>query len=298
MIEIMNGDCRKLVQKIPDKSIDCVMTSPPYWALRDYGHDDQMGMESTPEEYIENMVSFFNDVKNKLKNSGNCFVNIGDTYASSKVKSIPTKSLCMIPQRFAWNMIENGWILRSQIIWHKPNGMPESVKDRMAKRYETVFHFVKSPNYYFDLDSIREEHSEESIKRAMRGNSSKNKYAKDSHLPNGVHANTMSKARDFKGYDGMYEKVKNGETPLHPKGKNPGDVWSINNKSYKGAHFATYPIELVERTILSGCPINGIVLDPFGGSGTTGEFCKNNNRYCILMELNGDYTSLIEERCL
>jgi len=317
MITIKIGNSFDLIKELPDKSIDCVMTSPPYWNLRDYNHPDQLGLEKTPEEYIKKLIDFFDNVKMKLKDTGNLFLNLGDTYSGSKVGNtngvyadvvdktkayattssfkknkgnLPTKCLCMLPQRFAWNMIECGWILRNEIIWHKKNHMPESVTDRLTKAHEIVYHFVKQGKYYYNLDAIREPH-ETQEKRPMG----------------------IIRSREW-GYNGKYEGNKLHEDFGSPRtqrkhevsqvvasntnGKNPGDVWSIVTQPYPESHFATFPLELIRRPILAGCPENGNVLDPFAGSGTVGEFCRKNNRNAILFELNPDYKKLIEDRSL
>jgi len=241
--------------------------------LRDYGHPDQIGLEETPEKYLETMWSLFDDIKLKLKDEGNCFVNLGDTYGSGSGgpsntcclginhalisrESTKPKCLLMIPQRFAWGMIEHGWILRNEIIWHKKNHMPESVTDRLTKSHEVIWHFVKQQKYYYDLDRIR-----------ITG-------------------------------DGKGISTHSGNSLNHELGKNPGDVWQINTQPYADAHFAVFPIELVRRPILSGCPVGGHVLDPFGGSGTVAEFCRKNDRECTIFELNPEYESLIKERSM
>lgn len=272
MIKINIGDCRNLIHDLDDNSIDCVMTSPPYWGLRDYGHEDQIGLEETPEQFLDNLVGLFSNIKDKLKVSGNCFVNLGDTYGKDK-------SMCMIPERFAWQMIESGWILRNKIIWYKPNHMPESVTDRLTKSYEVVYHFTKSQKYFYDLDAIREPHKENSLKRWKKGGEIVEKT---------------------KGWDenSSHVGLRAASNPLNEKGKNPGDVWHINTKPYSKAHFAVYPLELVRRPILAGCPVGGVVLDPFGGSGTTAEFCRKNQRDCIIMELNPEFKPLIEGRSM
>lgn len=291
------------------------MTSPPYWGLRNYNHPDQIGLESTPEEYLTNLWHVFDLVKPILKDVGNCFVNLGDTYnqikhgntdlknkransntfIKNKCKSLPDKCLCMIPQRFAWGMVERGWILRNEIIWHKSNHMPESITDRLTKSHEVVYHFVKKGKYYYDLDAIREPHKTQE------------------NRPSGI-----IRSRTF-GYNGKYEgnklhedfgsprartqrkktgiKFDDNENP-NPKGKNPGDVWQISTKPYREAHFAVFPLKLVEKPILAGCPVGGHVLDMFGGSGTVGEFCRHNDRSCTLIELNNKYKPLIKSRTM
>lgn len=316
MIDIKIGDCRDLIKDVPNESINCVITSPPYWGLRDYGHSDQIGQEETPEDFIKTLVDLFADIKNKLIIDGNCFVNLGDTYASNT--NLPAKCMCMIPERFAWGMIQNGWILRNKIVWYKPNHMPDSAQDRLTKAYKIIYHFVKSKKYYYDLDAIREPCTS---KNRMRDKS--NEKYNDSYIggyfskgirseqnPKGKNPgdvweiNTESvsspRARTQRKSEMLRELcpgINHGDViGCNSKGKNPGDVWEINTKPYRKAHFATYPLELIRRPILAGCPKGGIVLDPFGGSGTTGEFCRKNNRNCILFELNEEYKPLIIER--
>ncbi len=366
MIDLQIGDSRKLIHGLTEKSIDCVCTSPPYWGLRDYGHADQIGLEKTPEEYLKTMLDFFDDVKLKLKDEGNCFVNLGDSYSGSQPKkpgdtdkSIikahrdaeasfrgtiinfpPAKCMCLIPSRFAWGMIEHGWILRNEIIWAKPNHMPESVTDRLTKSHEVIYHFVKQQKYYYNLDAIREPHKDSSMERYTRplkmggakhagkqgfeiysgndwkpeGYSGKFEGANDAESFGSPRARTQRKGADYKGkWEDDQEYMNNIQVRInearangvphdsalnHPKGKNPGDVWTIPTAPYPESHFATFPIELIRRPILAGCPIGGTVLDPFGGSGTVGEFCRNNERDAILFELNPEYSKLINERAM
>jgi DNA modification methylase len=311
------------------------------------------------------MLHVFDLVKPKLKDVGNCFVNLGDTYSSStkgnggidkqnigaaesqhfemiKVSSnIPDKCLCMIHQRFAWGMIEHGWILRNEIIWHKPNHMPESVTDRLTKSHEAIYHFVKQGKYYYDLDAIREPFAESSIKRITQPNVMNQTGGKeqtdlrgDPISGNASRCNKMVQSL-AKKYDGKFDgnsdhdefgsprartqrtkmaadtnhngnslKDKrdyyrdNGLPEGHPLGKNPGDVWQINTQPYSEAHFAVFPLKLVEKPILAGCPKGGMVLDMFGGSGTVAEFCRHNERECTIIELNDEYKSLIKERSM
>lgn len=324
MIDIQIGDARKLIKKVGNQFFDCVMTSPPYWGLRDYGHDDQIGLEDTPEKYLKTMLNLFDDIKLKLKDTGNCFVNLGDTYAGSggaggdynkgglkegqprykqSESNLQAKCLCMIPERFAWGMIEDGWILRNKIIWHKLNHMPESVTDRLTKSHEVIYHFVKQQKYYYDLDAIREPHADSSIKRysqpkplIMGGN----KYRQDDNMR--LYSGNTWKPRaprknDDTEYGGNGSGFQNhsGNSLNHPLGKNPGDVWKIALQPYSKAHFAVFPIELVRRPILAGCPPGGHVLDPFGGSGTVAEFCRLNDRDCTIFELNPEYETFIKK---
>lgn len=264
----------------------------------------QLGLEPTPELFIKHLLDFFDDVKLKLKNDGNCFVNLGDTYGSGsgggdtksekqisnegsliKRKNTISKCLLMIPQRFAWGMIERGWILRNEIIWSKPNHMPESVTDRLTKAHEVIYHFVKQGKYYYNLDAIREKPTEP-IRKTNRIN---DYHSKDKE--SGTHY--MGGINEYR-----LKKRQNGEPECHPLGKNPGDVWNITTQPYPESHFAVFPLELVRRPILAGCPPQGTVLDPFGGSGTVGEFCRHNDRNAILFELNPAYKPLIEDRAM
>ena len=336
MIDIQIGDARNLIKEVEDKFFDCVMTSPPYWGLRDYGHDDQIGLEATPEEYLKTMLNLFDDIKLKLKDAGNCFVNLGDSYSTKSAGlangdygklgytgrapaiiqpkiNLPDKCCCMIPERFAWGMIEHGWILRNKIIWYKPNHMPESVTDRLTKSYEVIYHFVKQQKYYYDLDAVREPHKWIDIKGNRIGSNTVGAISKteqynyngkfdgrrDSESYGSPRARTQRKNDDTGfGTDGKGIQNHSGNSLNHPLGKNPGDVWKISLQPYSDAHFAVFPIELVRRPILAGCPPGGHVLDPFGGSGTVAEFCRKNDRNCTIFELNPEYKELINERSM
>ncbi len=501
MIDVQIGNSFDLINTLPNKSIDMVMTSPPYYSLRDYktepiifdglpdcehnfsfkirrnndksgGHGNidnglasktcsaqdsarfgeptqlcskcgawrgQLGLEPTPELYLKHMLNFFDDVKLKLKDEGNVFVNLGDSYSSSgatnqgthtafgkltdigiqtkghRVQNLPAKCLCMIPSRFAWGMIEHDWILRNEIVWFKKNHMPESVTDRLTKAHEVIYHFVKQQKYYYDIDAIREPHKDSSMERYQRplkmggakhagkrgfeiysgndwkpeGYTGKFEGANDVESFGSPRARTQRKGAEYKGkweddqeYMGEMQKrinearangVPHDSALNHPKGKNPGDIWTIPTAPYPESHFATFPLELVRRPILAGCPKEvcikcgapkrqvihipknsnafnirvrdvkegrikyidrkasneeiecynedeyqgtnrehiiavgcdcnagfkpGIVLDPFAGSGTVGEFCRHNDRNAILFELNPEYKSLIDERTL
>jgi len=256
--KIINGDVLEALKRLPSDSIDCIVTSPPYWSLRDYGVEGQIGLEPTLDEYLDKLLQVTKELKRILKPTGVMFWNHGDNYSGSLrgfdkngknyVKSeiqlgnkgsfvmppdwnkinIPRKSLCLQASRLAIRMIdEQGWILRNDIIWHKPNHMPESVKDRFTKAYEHVFMFVKKEKYWFDLDAVREPHlNKYNTCASRREDCSTNQYAKSAHGP-----------EDY-----------------HPLGKNPGDVWVINTEPFPEAHFAVFPTKLVERCILAGCP--------------------------------------------
>jgi DNA modification methylase len=297
------------------------------WGLRDYGHPEQIGLEPTPEEYLQNLWTVFDGVKVALKDTGNCFVNLGDTYSSrsgglasgdygklgydgrapaikQSKTDLPDKCLCMIPERFAWGMIERDWILRNKIVWHKPNHMPESVTDRLTKSYEVVYHFVKQQKYYYNLDAIREPHkttdnrnvADRHLKYRGKFDGSDNSESFGSPRSRTQRNKDKHASNDSRTSAGLHED--RWDEYFNEKGKNPGDVWSINTKPYSKAHFAVFPIELVRRHILAGCPIGGHVLDPFGGSGTVAEFCRKNERNCTLIELNPEYKELQIDRSM
>lgn len=299
-MRIINGDSLEVLKTLPDESVDCAITSPPYWALRDYGCDGQLGLEPTFQEYIDKLCNIFDEVKRVLKKEGTCWVNIGDTYASGGGASrhkgyndpkypngrtgefeepsanpqagAKEKSLCQIPSRFAIEMTNRGWILRNEIIWHKPNCMPSSVEDRFTVDFEKVFFFVKSKKYYFE--QILEPYESEPTDADRKRNKSSEKYEGT----------------------GLYSE---GERDYYSKGgRNKRTVWSITTKGFSEAHFATYPEALVEPMIKSGCPMGGIVLDPFSGSGTTGRVAIDNGRDYIGIELNPEYIKIQEKRLM
>lgn len=289
---ILNGDALEMLKKIPDKSVHCCVTSPPYWGLRDYGVENQIGQEETPQEYVKKLVVIFREVWRVLRDDGTLWVNLGDTYAANRPNgnSPPTntrnkhghygkmilseglkpKDLVGIPWRVAFALQDDGWYLRSDIIWHKPNAMPESVRDRPTKSHEYIFLFSKSPKYYYDAKSI-----EEPAKWERWGKQTTKKR----------NPGTMSWVQD-----------KSKEELQRRKTKNKRTVWSVSTKPYKGAHFAVYPPELIEPCVLAGCPEGGIVLDPFFGSGTTGQVAIQNKRKYIGIELNQEYVELAKRR--
>lgn len=290
------GDSLEVLKSLPDESINLVVTSPPYWGLRDYGMDGQIGTEPTFDEFINNLCKIFDEVKRVLTPDGACWVNLGDTYggrvggAQGKNgqfagRSITTarlkhtkpapKSLLQIPARFSIAMSDRGWILRNEIIWHKPNAMPQSVTDRFSVDYEKFFFFVKSKKYYFQQQFEPWVQRPNDIKRA---------------------------AEKHPGYNGKHADGKQGQgikgQPVGDpsKGRNKRSIWNVATRAYKGAHFAVYPPELIEPIVLSSCPEGGIVLDPFFGSGTTGLVASKHKRHYIGIELNPEYKLLAEER--
>lgn len=410
---VIIGDVIKALNKVPDESIDCVVTSPPYWQQRDYGFDDQIGLEDESIEYVNQMVKIGNQIRRILKSEGSYFLNVGDKYLK--------KDLQMIPSRIATKMQKNGWILRNFIVWYKPNHMPSPIKDRFTTTWEPIFFFVKdtdnytTPEYHFFLDNIRIPHKSnngekydpkkilsneeynnlpeklkniddlpryidvntyekipKSLKKKENGEyEGKFKNAKKMNLGaspgarlsvNGIYYSgpyrkynpneldvikylrewktkkgysisdiasktniketTVShwfrtdrggrclpdhedwlKLKDVLGFDKKYDKEM---TEVHYKlqglkqnenGKNPGDMWSMNTGSLSKAHFSIFPEELPKRVIESVCPKDGIVLDPFAGSGTTGKVARQLNRRSILIELQEDYIDIIKERC-
>jgi DNA modification methylase len=277
---IIGGDSLKVLKTIPSESVDCVVTSPPYWTLRDYQVQGQIGLEPTIEEYLEKLLAVFAEMRRVLKPSGTCWVNFGDTYADkNNVKfSVPPKSLCLIPSRFALKMIEQGWILRNEIIWHKPNAMPQSVADRFTVDFEKIFFFVKSQKYYFRRQYEPLKNPPE-LKRRFSNPFGNHKYW-----------NVARKRRN------NLAKIKRNQTAILKKGRNKRCVWSIGTGVSNAGHFAVYPPRLIETPIKAGCPKGGIVLDPFVGSGTTAVVARKLNRNFIGIELNPDYARLARSR--
>ena len=270
MIEIIKGDCLQSLKKLEDQSINTCVTSPPYWGLRNYNDEEkQLGMEDTIEKFVENLVKVFREVKRVLREDGTVWLNLGDTY-------LQNKQLVGIPWRVALALQQDGWYLRQDIIWHKPNPMPENIKDRCTKAHEYIFLLSKRPKYFFDNEVIKED----------------------------------CVGKDERKWADSYEKagsIKQGETNANIKRtkryskddsfkRNKRSVWTVTTKPFKGAHIATFPMDLIEPCVLAGCPVGGTVLDPFAGSGTTGIVAASNDRDAILLELNEDYIKLALDR--
>jgi len=270
--QIILGDCLQSMQSLKEKSINCCVTSPPYFGLRDYGVDGQIGLEQTPEEYAVKMVAVFREVRRVLRDDGTLWLNIGDSYGKGK-------QLLGIPWRLAFALQADGWVLRQEIIWHKPNPMPESVKDRCTKAHEQIFLLSKSPRYYFDSEAMKEDAVGGQTGKAA---SFKRDGSKREQTIPGQAYGTHRPEREDVAYNG--EK------------RNRRSVWNVATRPYKGAHFATFPPALIEPCILAGCPSDGVVLDPFGGSGTTAGVAIKNGRRAILCELNPDYAEMVAER--
>ena len=305
--KIICGDALETLRKFPDESIHCVITSPPYYGLRDYHKERQIGREKTVEEYLERLVAVFREVKRVLKADGTCFLVIGDSYAGTgskgeqndpkypkgrngqnssitqKVLGYKSKDLMGIPWRLALLLREDGWYLRSDIIWHKENAMPESCRDRPTRSYEHVFLLSKSPRYYYDYEAMAEPMKEVSKKRYVRGRSANNKYLnKDA----GISVQKINEARRYGYYKG--DNI--------PQFRNKRDVWTINTTSFRGNHYAAFPPKLAEICMIAGCPKGGIILDPFVGSGTVGFVALMQDRKYIGIELNEEYCKLAMKR--
>lgn len=307
--QILQGNSLSILKELPSRYFNTCVTSPPYWGLRDYGVDGQLGLEATPEEYVQNLVEVFREVKRTLRDDGTLWLNLGDSYASvhtgghksekstvganhegaqefKQNKAQPHtyglkhKDLVGIPWMVAFALRADGWYLRSDIIWHKPNPMPESVTDRPTKAHEYIFLLSKSKNYYYDYEVIKEEQQQESLDRLKRGWNGDG----ERDYPSGVQ-NHLNKY--FGKTDEEIEKIG---------GRNKRTVWTITTKPYKEAHFATFPLDLIEPCILAGCPEGGRVLDPFFGSGTTGEASIKHNRNFTGIELNAEYIELAKRR--
>ena len=302
---IFCGDALDVLRTLPDNSVHCCITSPPYYALRDYGAEGQIGRENTPAQYVERLTEVFSEVRRVLRPNGTLWLNIADTYAGKgnqgdsvdpkypngrtgqtvainrKVEGCKAKDMIGIPWMLAFALRDTGWYLRSDIIWQKANPMPESCKDRPSRCYEHIFLMAKSRKYYFNAEAIAEPVTESTPMR-MRRKFGKNKYSA------GIPGQTHQHLNDYRPNSYAEEDI--------PLLRNKRDVWQINSVPYKGAHFAAYPPKLVETCLLAGCPPDGIVLDPFLGSGTTAAVAKQMGRHYIGIELNPDYCTLAEQR--
>ncbi len=305
---IIHNDCLAALKDMPDESVHCCVTSPPYYGLRDYGIKGQVGREATPEQYIAKLAEIFMEVYRVLKTDGTCWLNISDTYCGTGSKGGLTdpknpegrngqkvsiaqnvagckhKDLIGIPWMLAFALRDRGWYLRNDIIWQKGNAMPESVKDRLTRSYEHIFLLAKSQKYFYDAAAIAEPIAEDTARRYMGGRGGSHKYSGE--VPGQAGVQSFNRPRKA-------GEIKEEDISLF---RNCRDVWLINTVPYRGKHFAAYPPKLAERCILAGCPEGGIVLDPFFGSGTTGLAAVRNGRQYIGIELNGEYCVLAGER--
>ena len=351
--KIYQGDSLEVLRTFPDEIVDCVVTSPPYWGLRDYGTadweggdpecnhkpefiasktatvgndvkdigkkyykdnclkcgakrvDKQLGLEETPEEFAQNLVKLFREIKRVLKKSGTVWLNLGDSYCgtgskgewtdpkhkegrngqviaiNNKIHGLKSKDLVGIPWRVAFALQDDGWYLRQDIIWHKPNPMPESVQDRCTKSHEYIFLVTKSPKYYYDADAIREDSVDPESYTGRRERNAPSMYFVDK--------------KNLKNAGSVQENGKLTSGQVYEK-RNKRSVWSITTKPYSEAHFATFPPDLPELCIKAGSPEDGIVLDPFFGSGTTGWVAQRLGRRWIGIELNPEYIQIADKR--
>lgn len=336
-VKVLHGDCREVLKTLHDESVHCVVTSPPFFNLRDYGVEGQIGLENTLTEYIETMVGVFREIKRVLRKDGTVWLNLGDCYAGAGDRSnggkgyehgqgkrnktpdveigLKPKDLIGVPHKVAFALQADGWWLRSDIVWEKPNAMPDSVQDRPTRSHEYIFFLTKSDTYYYDIEATREPHTTKNLAYEMTKASKWGKKKEFTNKPN---------IADYQDPNNMHS--------YNPNGRNRRTVWRVNTTPYSGSHFAVYPEQLIEPCILGGsptkvctncgggwwrivgnitnwvagckCVIEGepyptkqaVVLDPFFGSGTTGKVAMKHGRDAIGIELNPEYTALIEKR--
>ncbi len=309
---LYNGDCLDILKGLADNSVQCCVTSPPYWQLRDYHIDGQIGLEPTLKAYIENLILIFREVRRVLKDNGTLWLNLGDSYASGgkigtwrerendftsnlvgskasqKVSNrngcpvpngLKPKDLMLIPHRVAIALQDDGWWVRMDNVWHKPNPMPESVNDRPTNCHEYVFLLSKSAKYFYDKEAVREPLSQSTHSR--------NNYSRISK---------STSKRDLAESASAFQRDGRAEPVVSQEGRNLRSVWTITTRGFKGAHFATFPVDLAKRCILAGSSEGDTVLDPFVGSGTTALAALQLGRGCIGIELNPDYLTLAKNR--
>lgn len=284
MIDIQVGDCRALLAAMETQSVHCCVTSPPYFGLRDYGHGEQIGLEPTPDEFVAAMVAVFLEVRRVLRNDGTLWLNLGDSYGKAK-------QLLGIPWRVAFALQADGWILRQDIIWAKTNPMPESAKDRCTKAHEYVFLFSKSPRYFFDAGAIKEP-----AICGAKGSEFHTGKTGDHQLGRAQKVRPSAAKGSFNGKTEAMAGTGQNAFRAVTEMRNKRSVWTVSTKPFKGAHFATFPPDLIEPCVLAGCPEGGTVLDPFGGAGTTGLVAQAHGRNAILCELNPEYAAMARER--
>lgn len=326
-VRILVGDCREKLREIEDGSVHCCVTSPPYFGLRDYGHAGQMGLEPTPDEFVAGMVEVFREVRRVLRDDGTLWLNIGDSYSAApkgnpgvrgninggkrdnpeadagsaaldkaRLPGIKQKDLIGIPWLLAFALRADGWYLRQDIIWSKPNPMPESVRDRCTKAHEYLFLLSKGPRYYYDADAILEPGANASVARlrqAIEG------QAGSARVPGKTNGSMKAVRRPVAQHKqaALGQNINGGlgsnEEPLW---RNKRSVWEVATQPFSEAHFATYPPALIEPCIMAGCPKGGTVLDPFFGAGTTGLVADRLQRHCVGIELNPEYADLARRR--
>lgn len=349
-VEILLGDCRERLRELADGSVQCCITSPPYFGLRDYNVAEQMGLEATPEEFIAGMVAVFREVRRVLCDEGTLWLNIGDSYATNggpgwqgkngqrsyrrftgtrntpamreqsrtAYRGLKPKDMIGIPWMLAFALRADGWYLRQDIIWSKPNPMPESVVDRCTKAHEYLFLLSKSERYYYDQAAISEPLGLSSVKRLSQENLDKQRGSdrvpgktngamkavgrraagNKSHKGTAAYENGSEEHRTKAGLVAFSERERAKVAAGDIDGsRNKRSVWTVATQPFKEAHFATFPPALVEPCVLAGCPVGGVVLDPFGGAGTTGMVAQRLGRRAILIELNPEYAAMADRRC-
>lgn len=354
---IIQGDALQVLKTLPDSTIDCCVTSPPYYGLRNYNVEGQMGLEDTLDEYVERMVEVFREVRRVLTSTGTCWVNLGDSYTSGgrldhgdkvgekqqknrgsngendaprpktpkgfrpgsmradgivrdtcvrnrdgvKCPDLKPKDLIGIPWRIAFALQADGWYLRSDIIWEKSNPMPESVTDRPTKSHEYIFLLSKSQKYFYDAEAIREPvtggtHSRGEYHELPKTTEPGQRIKNNSSMMKAIWDKSGNKARKYGDERGRPGSHMGASIPWEGDMRNKRSVWHVSIQAFPGAHFATYPEDLIEPCIKAGCPVDGIVLDPFMGSGTTGVVALRFNRHFLGIELNPEYIKLARER--
>jgi site-specific DNA-methyltransferase (adenine-specific) len=321
---VLVGDLRKKLAQLPEASVDCVITSPPYFQLRDYGIKGQMGLEPTVNSWVEELRVAMRGVARVLRPTGTLWLNLGDTYSRHPRLGAPPKSLLLGPERLGLALIEDGWVIRNKIVWAKSNTMPNSVKDRLACRWEVVYLLTRQQHYFFDLDAIREPHRSPLPRKQPEG-------------PGGLARPKKGRpewAGPLAGNNAGLAQMKARGLVGHPLGRNPGDVWTLSASNFRGAHFATFPAALVERPLLASCPERicsrcgcpwtrkaasrsgavtrigtlrpscrcrqgwrpGVVLDPFFGAGTVGVVAEQHSRDWLGIEINPAFARLATRR--
>ncbi len=319
---LLVGDARRLLPKMPAASVDCVITSPPYWALRNYDTDGQIGLEPTVDDWVNELRSVLRQVARVLKPSGSLWLNLGDTYSHHDRVGAPPKSLVLGPERLALAMLDDGWTIRNKVVWAKTNAMPISVRDRLACKYEVLYFATRSRHYYFDLDAIRVPHT------------SNMKHGSEAAARRAAVAKRPAWAGPLAGSNRGLDALKALGLTGHSLGKNPGDVWTYATSNFRGAHHATFPIDLITRPLLASCPEKvcadcgepwqrqsehplahtavvgelqpecvcgtgsrpGVVLDPFMGAGTVGVAAEAHQRDWLGIEVNAEFAALANKR--
>jgi len=317
---VLAGDALTRLKSLPTASVDCVVTSPPYFLLRDYAQDGQLGLEPDVGDYVDRLVAMSDELARVLKPAGSFWLNLGDSYSRHPRYGAPPKSLLLAPERVALALVERGWVLRNKIVWAKPNPMPHSVTDRLNCGWEYLFHFVRTCRYFYDLDAIREPHRSG---RKVLTAPARHAKAKTGTLK--YDGRKPDWAGPLAGNNSGLVRARAEGRAGHALGKNPGDVWTIPTAGYHGAHFAVFPERLIERPLRATCPARvcascgnawtqsrgvatapmcacnagsrpGLVLDPFMGTGTTALVAQQLGRDWLGIELSADYRALARER--